>query len=116
MLSMWGYALCWNLLQLALDKSLVSKNNVYELRLVKIGVAVIDEKNCIAYSGLRCDVCYRACPFIDEALYLKYERNDRTQKHAFLLPVINSDICTGCGKCESVCITKNLPLQFYQEI
>ena len=46
------------------------------------------------------------CLLIDKALYLEYKRNDRTAKHAFLLPVVDGDICTGCGMCEKVCITK----------
>ena len=62
----------------ALDKKLVSKDNKFDPRLIKIGVAVVDIDNCIAYAGLRCDACYRACPLIDEALFLRYERNERS--------------------------------------
>lgn len=90
----------------ALDKKLVSSDEKLNPKLIKVGVAVVDINNCIAYSGLRCDACYRACPLMDEALYLKYERNERTKKHAFLLPVVNSDICTGCGLCQRACITE----------
>jgi ferredoxin-type protein NapG len=43
---------------------------------------------------------------LDEAINLDYKRNDRTGKHAFLIPKINSDICTGCGLCERACVTK----------
>jgi ferredoxin-type protein NapG len=32
--------------------------------------------------------------------------NERTGKHAFLLPVVHSDICTGCGLCEKACVTE----------
>ncbi|NLK66148.1 MAG: ferredoxin-type protein NapG [Campylobacteraceae bacterium] len=90
----------------ALDKNLVSKDDKLEPKMIKMGVAVVDMDSCVAYAGLRCDACYRACPLLDEALYLKYERNERTKKHALLLPIVNSDICTGCGKCERACITK----------
>jgi ferredoxin-type protein NapG len=72
----------------------------------RMGLAHIDRETCIAYWGLRCDVCYRACPRIDKALILQASRNDRTGKHAFLAPVVDSDHCTGCGICEHVCITK----------
>ncbi len=51
-------------------------------------------------SGLRCDVCYRECPKIDEAITTELERNTRTGKHARFLPTVHSDACTGCGKCE----------------
>ncbi len=71
-----------------------------------VGVAVIDEKSCIAYWGIQCDACYRACPLINEAISLEFERNERTGKHAFLKPIINPDTCTGCGKCEHACVTE----------
>jgi len=71
-----------------------------------VGVAVIDEKSCIAYWGIQCDACYRACPLINEAISLDFERNERTGKHAFLKPRIHPDICTGCGKCEHACVTE----------
>ncbi|GHL82117.1 ferredoxin-type protein NapG [Escherichia coli] len=32
------------------------------------------------------------------------ERNTRTGKHARFLPTVHSDACTGCGKCEKVCV------------
>ena len=32
--------------------------------------------------------------------------NNRTEKHALLVPVVDSDYCTGCGKCEHACVTK----------
>ena len=47
---------------------------------VKMGVAVIDEDLCIAFQGMRCEVCYRTCPLIDEAK------------------------CVGCGLCVERCV------------
>lgn len=89
----------------ALDVKSMQKDGKLDINLMKVGVAVVDMKSCVAYYGIQCDACYRACPLLDEALYLEYKRNDRTAKHAFLLPVVDSKICTGCGKCEKVCIT-----------
>jgi len=77
-----------------------------DVNLSDMGVAVIDEKSCIAFWGIQCDACYRACPLIDEALVLSFERNERTGKHAFLKPVVNPEVCTGCGKCEHACVTE----------
>ena len=89
-----------------LDANLVSTAGKLDINKAKMGVAVVDMKNCVAYWGIQCDACYRSCPLRDKALYLEYRRNERTQKHAFLLPVVDSDICTGCGVCERACITE----------
>ena len=73
----------------------------------KMGIAVlIDEKNCLNFKGLRCDVCYRVCPLIDNAITLERQRNDKSGHHAMFLPTVNSDTCTGCGKCERACVTE----------
>jgi len=70
-----------------------------------MGLAVlIDQENCLAYRGLRCEVCYRACPLIDKAIHLEYRPQKRTGKHAFFLPIVHSEACTGCGKCEHTCV------------
>lgn len=70
-----------------------------------MGLAVLlDQENCLNFQGLRCDVCYRECPKIDEAITLELDRNMRTGKHARFLPTVHSDACTGCGKCEKVCV------------
>jgi len=71
-----------------------------------MGVAIVDSKHCVAYAGIQCDACYRACPLIDKAISLEYKRNERTGKHGFLLPIVDSDYCTGCGMCEKACVTE----------
>ncbi|WP_066015100.1 ferredoxin-type protein NapG [Endozoicomonas atrinae] len=71
----------------------------------RMGLAVlIDRENCLNLQGLRCDVCYRVCPRIDEAITLQLSRNTRTNVHAIFEPVVHSDACTGCGKCEQACV------------
>lgn len=95
----------------SLDKASVSdKDGTGEIQLnidlAKMGLAVIDRETCIAYSGIQCDACYRACPLIDKALTVEYTRNVRTGKHAMLAPVVHSSACTGCGMCEKSCVTK----------
>lgn len=99
----------------ALDKKyLEKKDGIFE---VKIGIAIVDSASCVAYWGIQCDACYRACPLIDKALKLEFKRNERTAKHAFLLPVVDHEVCVGCGLCELACITqepaiKVLPRKF----
>jgi len=92
----------------ALDITKVTnpKTNELDIRMMDMGVAIVDVHSCIAFWGLQCDACYRACPLLDEAIKLEYNRNSRTGKHAFLEPVVNPDVCTGCGLCEKACVTE----------
>lgn len=95
----------------ALDKNATHINHA------KMGLAVLlDQETCLNYQGLRCDVCYRVCPLIDKAITLERQHNPRSDKHAMFLPVVQSDACTGCGKCENACVLsesaiKVLPLE-----
>ncbi|MBI2570550.1 MAG: ferredoxin-type protein NapG [Candidatus Schekmanbacteria bacterium] len=70
-----------------------------------MGVARIDQQSCLAYLGLRCEVCYRVCPRIDTAVTLRYESQERSGNYAFVLPVVHDEECTGCGMCEHACPT-----------
>ncbi len=95
----------------ALDTSLLSEPDVHgtlhpNINRARIGLAVIDRETCVAYWGIQCDACYRACPLIDKAITVEYTRNERTGKHALLAPVVHSGHCTGCGMCEHACVTK----------
>jgi len=83
----------------ALDHGLTDINKA------KMGVAVlIDHETCLNFLGLRCDVCYRVCPVIDQAITLEKQANQRTGRHAMFLPTVHSEHCTGCGKCEQSCV------------
>lgn len=71
----------------------------------RMGLAVlIDQETCLNFLGLRCDVCYRVCPVIDEAITLERMHNPRSDRHALFLPTVHSEHCTGCGKCEQACV------------
>ena len=71
----------------------------------KMGVAVlVDQENCLNFLGLRCDVCYRVCPVIDDAITLETEHNARSGSHAIFIPTVHADHCTGCGVCEKSCV------------
>ncbi|TLT01082.1 ferredoxin-type protein NapG [Aliarcobacter cibarius] len=88
------------------EKKVKNKDGAFEIRQMQMGVAVVDIKSCIAFWGIQCDACYRACPLLGEAIEIVYEKNERTGKHAFLKPIVNTDICTGCGLCEKACVTE----------
>lgn len=95
----------------ALLESLVSRKGAdghsrLDINTAKMGVAVIDADQCIAYWGIQCDACYRACPLMGSAIVIDASRNDRTGKHALLVPRVVGDVCTGCGMCEKACVTE----------
>lgn len=78
----------------------------------KMGVAVlIDQENCLNFLGLRCDVCYRVCPVIDQAITLEKFSNPRSDRHAMLLPTVHAEHCTGCGKCEKSCVLEQAAIK-----
>lgn len=74
---------------------------------VHIGVAVLDRDLCVALKGMRCEVCYRSCPLIDEAITIKYSLREGDSIHTIFEPVVHSDKCVGCGICEERCIISN---------
>ncbi len=91
---------------LDLNSLINKKTKKLDINRAKMGLAVVHKESCIAYWGLQCDACYRACPLLGKALTIDMQMNKRTGKHAFLLPVVHSDICTGCGLCEKACVVE----------
>ena len=80
----------------------------------KMGLAVlIDQEECIAFQGLRCEVCFNVCPVSGEAITLDYQHNRRSGSHAFFIPIVHSDACTGCGKCEQACILEEAAIKIF---
>ena len=84
-----------------------------QINSAEMGVATINEEACLAYLGLRCEICYRVCPKMDSAVTLRYREQKRTGKHAFLEPVIHFDECTGCGMCEHSCPTDEAAIRVF---
>ena len=66
--------------------------------------ALVDQETCLNFQGLRCDVCYRECPVIDQAITLEMRHNERSGRHTYFIPTVHSEHCTGCGVCEHVCV------------
>ncbi len=80
----------------------------------RMGLAVvIDQESCIAFRGLRCEVCFNICPVRGKAISLEYQYNARSGKHARFIPVVHSDACTGCGKCEKSCILDEAAIKVF---
>lgn len=83
----------------ALDHDLINIDKA------RMGLAVLlDQEACIAFQGLRCEVCFNICPVRGKAISLEYLHNPRSDKHAMFIPIVHSNACTGCGKCEQACI------------
>ncbi|MEY4504594.1 MAG: hypothetical protein RL154_890 [Pseudomonadota bacterium] len=95
----------------ALNKELVLNEEKLDINMAKMGVAVVDSDQCIAFWGIQCDACYRACPLLGKAIVVEHTRNERTGKHAFLVPKVVGDVCTGCGLCEKACVTEKASIQ-----
>jgi ferredoxin-type protein NapG len=94
----------------ALDHDLTDINDA------RMGLAVlVDQESCIAFLGLRCEVCYQICPIRDEAISLERQHNERSGKHALFIPVVHSERCTGCGKCEEACILEEAAIKVLPE-
>lgn len=74
---------------------------------VRIGTAVINEELCIAFKGMRCEVCYRTCPLIDRAITIDYRLREDDAIHSVFAPVVNADACTGCGLCVERCVVSD---------
>jgi ferredoxin-type protein NapG len=92
----------------ALDAKSLAKSpsdETLDIDKARMGVAAIDPEFCLSWLGLRCEACYRVCPVRDKAITLNIVQRE-TSKHAKFEPVIHSEHCTGCGKCEKACPTE----------
>jgi len=91
----------------ALNQASVSnESDELDINKARMGLAVVHKESCIAFWGIQCDACYRACPLLGEAITIEMHRNERTGKHTFMLPIVNDNVCTGCGLCEIACVTE----------
>ncbi len=66
------------------------------LNQAQMGVARINHRDCLAWGGGDCTLCYVKCPLPDEAMVLED-----------LKPVVRAERCTGCGICEQACAIVN---------
>jgi ferredoxin-type protein NapG len=82
-------------LETAAEKSVAEKEDkAAQIPMPKLARASIDTSLCLPYSGPECGACISSCP-VDGALTLDMVR-----------PVIDQNLCTGCGLCRESCITE----------
>ena len=85
-----------------------------DIEQARMGLAVlVDQESCIAFHGLRCEVCFNVCPVRGDAITLDMQHNPRSGKHALFIPVVHSEACTGCGKCEKACILDEAAIKVF---
>lgn len=75
---------------------------------VRMGTAVIDDELCIAIkAGVRCEVCYRSCPLINQAIDIELRPRAGDSTHVIFAPVIDASRCVGCGLCVERCVVSD---------
>jgi MauM/NapG family ferredoxin protein len=84
----------------------IKELKVKEKSHVKIGSAWIKKDRCIPYAlGLTCTVCEEKCPTTPKAIKLmdaEAPMPDATMEYPGV-PVVDLDLCIGCGICETQC-------------
>ena len=78
---------------LKLSQKVLKDGSDTEVSMPKIAVASINTQTCLPYSGPECGACESSCP-IPSALKWHSQK-----------PLIDSEICVGCGLCREACIT-----------
>lgn len=69
----------------------IGTSDPYDISSGRIGVAVIHEDRCLAFIDNSCGICIEQCP---------YEAITGDDLHR---PVIDENLCNGCGLCEKIC-------------
>lgn len=86
-----------------------------EKRVARMGLAIVDENTCLPYAGKEaCQLC------VDECNAADYKAIDFQLVHAsydtqgipidgtgYLAPVVNAELCVGCGLCQTRCSNVN---------
>ena len=94
-----GCHLCddWPCVNACEPKALVlaEPNNEGEVILPKFALAEINTETCLPYTGPECGACAASC-VIEGALSFESEK-----------PIINVELCVGCGLCREVCIVED---------
>lgn len=84
-----------------------------DIRHARMGLAVIDSESCLSWNGMRCEICYLACPVKGKAISIE-RRPGPEGAYALMVPIVHSAHCTGCGVCEKKCPTQEAAIRVVQ--
>ncbi len=72
-----------------------------------MGLAKIDEKRCVVFAeDTNCLVCEEVCPVPQKAIKIRDETKIVDGQELLLrYPVMDLELCIGCGICEAKCPT-----------
>lgn len=86
----------------------IQELSVPEKQKVKIGLAFVDTGRCIPFAfGRPCIVCEEFCPTPKKAIYFKKIKGPKGE--TVNAPVVDIDLCIGCGICETKCPVNDIP-------
>ncbi|MDD5546701.1 MAG: 4Fe-4S binding protein [Candidatus Omnitrophica bacterium] len=70
----------------------------------RLGLAAVDRSICIAWAeNKQCVVCEEHCPVAEKAIKLK---RDTINGVEVLRPLVDGNLCVGCGACQNKCPTR----------
>jgi ferredoxin len=79
---------------------------------LKIGLAFIDQGRCLPYAFQKnCIVCEEHCPTPQKAIWFNEKEitNRKGEGMRIKQPVVDPELCIGCGICEFKCPVKDIP-------
>jgi ferredoxin len=94
---------------------------------LKIGTAFYDKGRCLPWSmNTPCIVCEEFCPTSPKAIWAQEVEiamrepgtghSSETKKQKLKQPVVQPDLCIGCGACEKVCPVQDSPAVYVTSI
>lgn len=83
----------------------IKKMPLAQKKKIVIGKAHIDRTRCIVWSKWQgCVACHEVCPVADAIKLTEREYIDEEGEEDIIsLPVINEELCIGCGRCQKKC-------------